>query len=176
MLNITKFLVFMLLLLLASCLMPSYALAQKTTKTVPLRGIIVEGDFLKDTYFYGTKKLNSPYDLTIPFMEIEDKEVDRLYKSYKTMRRLSSIAAFLPTFYVFYSLNGNNRSTYSNEFGWSLLGVSVAANVGFSMLSRVKIRKAINRYNELILNDDTPQSFHQMPAMNLVSIGWKYKF
>jgi len=150
--------------------------AQKTTKTVPLRGIIIQGDFLKDTYFYGTKKLNSAYDLTIPFLEIEDKEVDRLYKSHKTINSLRMIATFLPGIYLTYTLSGSNRSAYSDEVGWTLLGVSVVSSVGLGILSRVKMRKAINRYNELILNDASPQSFRAMPNPNLINIAWCHRF
>ncbi|SFE47426.1 hypothetical protein [Thermoflexibacter ruber] len=150
------------------------ALAQ-TTKTVPLRGITVQSDFLKDSYYYGTKKLNSSYDLTIPFMEIGDKEVDRLFQSAKTMRTLQTASSLLPLLYFSYALRNTSALYNLAPFYW-VLGGSLSINIGLGIWGRANIRKAIHRYNELIMIDNTPQAIYAMPQFQGVHLTWRYKF
>lgn len=176
----SKLLIIAVLLLLFSYLIPFSAIAQVTVKTVPLRGITMQSELLRDNYFYGTKKLNGANDLTIPFMEIQDKEVNRLYRSYKTIQRLRSLVVIAPSMYFFYTLGSNSRNianTYNPQVGWSIFVTSVAASIGLSIWGRAKMRNAVNRYNELIINSETtPQSWQTIPNQNQISIGWRHRF
>lgn len=167
---------FLLMLFLGLSLYSGEALAQiKTTKTVPLRGITVQSDFLRDSYYYGTKKLNSSYDLTIPFMEIGDKEIDRLFQSAKTMHTLQTISSLLPLLYFSYALRNTSAFYNPAPFYW-VFGGSLSINIGLGIWGRANIRKAIHRYNELILIDNNPQSMYFTPLSQGVHLTWRYKF
>ncbi len=167
-----KYCLLVLFVGLSLCLKDAFA---QITKTVPLRGITVQSDFLRDSYYYGTKKLNSAYDLTIPFMEVGDKEIDRLFQSAKTMRTLQAVSSLLPFLYFSYALRNTSALYNLNSFYW-VFGGSLSINVGLGIWGRANIRKAIHRYNELILVNPLPQAMNVTPPFQGIHLTWRYKF
>ncbi|MFD2932619.1 hypothetical protein [Spirosoma flavum] len=99
---------------------------------------------LGSVYFYGGKKLSSPYSLEIPFYELNDPTVSHRFQTFRTLTTLSRLTALLPLAYILLSSN-RNGGTY-----WTVYGGSIAASLTLSIIGNSQINKAVTRYNELL--------------------------
>jgi hypothetical protein len=91
------------------------------------------------------------------------------------MRTLQTVASLLPLLYFSYTLRNTSVLYNPAPFYW-IIGGSFSINIGLGIWGRANIRKAIHRYNELILIDNTPQAAYSMPQFQGVHLTWRYKF
>ncbi|QDK83012.1 hypothetical protein EXU85_32155 [Spirosoma sp. KCTC 42546] len=99
---------------------------------------------LGSLYFYGGKKLSSPYSLEIPFFELNDPDVSHHFQAFRTVTTLSRLTALVPLAYILLS---NNRT---NGAYWSVYGGSIAASLTLSIIGNSQVNKAVKRYNEML--------------------------
>lgn len=99
---------------------------------------------LGSVYFYGRKKLSSPYSLEVPFFELDDPTVTHHFKTFRTLTTLSRLTSLATLVYVLFDKNGRN-GTY-----WVVYGSSVAASLTFSAIGNGQVNKAVTRYNQLL--------------------------
>lgn len=99
---------------------------------------------LGSVYFYGGKKLSSPYSLEIPFYELNDPTVNHHFRTFRTVTTLGRLTALIPLAYILLSSNRNN-GTY-----WTVYGSSIAATLTLSIIGNGQVNKAVTRYNELL--------------------------
>lgn len=113
-------------------------------KTIELKPITQQGW----KYFYDLKKVSSPAALEVPLLAVEDEEVNRYLKASKTWKGVGSALTFIPLVYVL-SLP-RNQYVDPNTFWW-VFGATIAAQLGIEAISHVKLGKAIDKYNYLIM-------------------------
>lgn len=113
-------------------------------KTVELKPITQQGW----KYFYDLKKVSSPAALEVPLLAVDDEEVNRYLKASKTWKGVGSALTFIPLVYVL-SLP-RNQYVDPNTFWW-IFGATIAAQLGMEAISHVKLGKAIDKYNYIIL-------------------------
>ncbi|MDB5239713.1 MAG: hypothetical protein JWP57_338 [Spirosoma sp.] len=99
---------------------------------------------LGSTYFYGGKRLSSPYSLEVPFYEIGDPTVSHHFAVFRSMTTLTRLTALLPLGYILLKQN-QNKGTY-----WTFYGGSIVASLAFTIIGNSQINKAVTRYNELL--------------------------
>ncbi|MVM40283.1 hypothetical protein GO730_25950 [Spirosoma sp. HMF3257] len=99
---------------------------------------------LGSVYFYGGKKLSSPYSLEIPFFELNDPDVSHHFQAFRTVTTLSRLTALVPLAYILLSNNRTN-GTY-----WSVYGGSIVASLTLSIIGNSQVNKAVIRYNEML--------------------------
>ncbi len=95
-------------------------------------------------YFYGGKKLSSPYSLEIPFYEINDPTITHYFKAYRTLTTISRLTALAPLAYILLT-SSRNGGTY-----WTVYGGSIAASLTLSIIGNSQVNKAVTRYNQLL--------------------------
>jgi hypothetical protein len=120
---------------------------------------------LGSVYFYGGKRLSSPYSLEIPFYEIADPMVSHHFKVFRTMTTLSRLTALLPLAYILIQ-NQRNNGTY-----WSIYGGSIVASLTFSIVGNSQVNKAVTRYNELLRQPRVGLSVAPIPLTGQAAIG-----
>lgn len=99
---------------------------------------------LGSVYFYGGKKLSSPYSLEIPFYELSDPTVTHHFQTFRTLTTLGRLTAFIPLAYILLSKN-NNNGVY-----WTVYGGSIGATLVFTIIGNAQVNKAVTRYNEML--------------------------
>ncbi|UFH54768.1 hypothetical protein [Spirosoma sp. KNUC1025] len=100
---------------------------------------------LGSVYFYGGKKLSSPYSLEIPFFELNDPDVSHHFQAFKTLTTLSRLTALVPLAYILLQNNRYNSGAY-----WTVYGGSIAASLTLSIIGNSQVSKAVNRYNQML--------------------------
>ena len=101
---------------------------------------------LGSVYFYGGKKLSSPYSLEIPFFELNDPEVTHHFKAYRTLVTVGRLTALVPLAYILFQ--NNNR--YSGGAYWTVYGSSLVASLTLTFVGNGQVKKAVTRYNEML--------------------------
>ncbi len=139
------------------------------TVPVPVHLLPIERAYgsssLGSVYFYGGKKLSSPYSLEIPFYELNDPDVSHHFQAYRTLTTLSRITALAPLAYFLFSSN-RNGGTY-----WTIYGATVAASLTFSIIGNSQVNKAVTRYNQLLRQPRIGMSISPMPLTGQVATG-----
>ena len=130
-------------LLFALLLLPILVAAQRY-RTIELKPITKQGW----NYAYDLNRVTSPDALQIPLMSLQDEEVNRYYKSSRTLRTVGGVITIIPFVYIV-SLPRN--SYVDSSTFWILIGGTILAQIGFEAWSHAKLGKAIDRYNILIL-------------------------
>lgn len=129
------------------------------TKTVSLKPIQMQGDVVFGMkYRYGLKMLKDGYSLEIPLGDVGDAEIDRQYRGFKRLNTMANWVNFAPLFYLSYQIgnNGNSGRRFFNPNEFLVVwGGSVLASWGLRIAGRVKLKKAIDSYNDIIF---TPQA------------------
>lgn len=120
---------------------------------------------LGSVYFYGGKKLSSPYSLEIPFFELNDPDVSHRFQAFRTVTTLSRLTALVPLAYTILTRNQNN-GTY-----WTVYGGSIAASLTLSIIGNSQINKAVTRYNELLRQPRMGVSFAPVPLTGQLAAG-----
>ena len=123
--------------------------AHYRTEPVPAHLLPIERAFgssaLGSVYFYGGKKLSSPYSLEIPFYELNDPAVSHHFKTFRTLTTLSQLTALVPLAYIVFQTNNYNRGAY-----WTVTGGALAASVTFIIIGNSQVNKAVKRYNDML--------------------------
>lgn len=123
--------------------------AHYRTEPVPTHLLPVERAFgssaLGSTYFYGGKRLSSPYSLEIPFFELNDPDVSHRFKTFRTLTTLSRLTALVPLAYFLLQNKRYNSSAY-----WTVVGGSSAVALTFSIIGNVQVDRAVSRYNQML--------------------------
>ena len=130
----------------ALCLLFCAAALAQETRTFALKPIeIAPGP----RYFYGPQRLSGDFTaLEIPFLELGDGEVWRLYRDAKHIRTAERLIAFVPLGYLLFS--GPRRFTTRGTvqpYYW-VLGGTLVAGVGLNIVRNGVMRRAIVTYNQ----------------------------
>ncbi len=123
---------------------------------------------LGGVYFYGGKKLSSPYSLEIPFYELNDPDVSHHFQAFRTLTTLSRVTALVPLVYI---LLQNGRGRYNSAAYWTVYGSSIAASLTMSIISNSQVRKAVTRYNEMLRQPRLGLSVAPVPLTGRVAVG-----
>ncbi len=131
------------------------------TKKVSLKPIQIQGDVVFGMkYRYGLKLLKDAYSIEVPLSDVADVEIDRQYKGFKRLNTVANWIGVVPAFYIFYQVGNNTgggrRFFNPNEF-WIVWGGSILASWGLKIAGRVKLKKAINSYNDIIFMPEVGQ-------------------
>ncbi|WP_461100502.1 hypothetical protein [Spirosoma koreense] len=121
---------------------------------------------LGSIYFYGGKKLSSPYSLEIPFYELNDPEVSHHFQAFRTLTTLSRLTALVPLAYILLQNNRYNSGAY-----WTVYGSSIAATLTLSIIGNTKVSKAVTRYNELLRQPRLGVSVAPVPLTGQGAVG-----
>lgn len=120
---------------------------------------------LGSVYFYGGKKLSSPYSLEVPFYELADPTVTHHFQTFRTMTTLGRFIGLAPLVYILVRKN-RNSGTY-----WTVLGGSAAATLTFSIIGNGHVNKAVTRYNQLLRQPRIGLSLAPVPLTGQVAAG-----
>lgn len=125
-------------------IIPVSCLFAQGNKMVELKPIQAQGW----NYYYDFQRVNSAYALQIPLQALEDEEINKRFKrytTYQTFRGFGYLATFI------YIISSTSYTQSSDNVFIGMIGASVALDLGFSIAGHSQIRKAIDRYNLLIL-------------------------
>ncbi len=120
---------------------------------------------LGSIYFYGGKKLSSPYSLEVPFYELNDPTVNHHFQTYRTLTTLGRLTAFIPLAYILL------RNTQNNGTYWSVYGGTVAAALTLSIIGNGQVNKAVTRYNDLLRQPRMGISLDPVPLTGRTAVG-----
>lgn len=123
---------------------------------------------LGSVYFYGGKRLSSPYSLEIPFYDLNDPEVSHRFQTFRVMITLGRVVAIVPLAYTLVTLL-NNR--VSNGTYWTVSGASFAASITFTIIGNSQVNKAAMRYNELLRQPRIGMSISPLPGTGQYAVG-----
>lgn len=146
---------FVLFLLVAGIASPLvHAQRQRTdtgyyrTAPIPAHLMPVEraagSSVLRSVYFYGGKKLSSPYSLEVPFYELNDPTINHHFQTFRTTTTLSGLVGLAT---LGYTLIPRNRNRGTN---WTVLGGSIVASLTFNIIGNGQVNKAVSRYNQML--------------------------
>lgn len=101
-------------------------------------------------YFYGPQRLSGDFTaLEIPFLELGDGEVWRLYRNAKRIRTAERIVAFVPLGYLLF--NGSrtfNTVQARRRYYWGVLGGTAAVGLTLNIVRNGVVRQAVVTYNQ----------------------------
>ncbi|GAB3890521.1 hypothetical protein [Spirosoma agri] len=123
-------------------------------------------------YFYGGKRLSSPYALEVPFFELNDPMVNHHFRAFRTLTSISRLTSLATLAYVIFNKNGRN-STY-----WIVYGSSIGASLTLAIIGNGHVNKAVTRYNELLRQPRVGMSIAPIPltGKQAIGVGIAYKF
>lgn len=122
---------------------------------------------LGSVYFYGGKKLSSPYSLEIPFFELNDPEVTHHFRAYRTLVTVGRLTALVPLAYIlFQNNNRNSGGTY-----WTVYGGSLVASLTLTLVGNGQVNKAVTRYNEMLIQPRVGLSVSPIPMTGQAALG-----
>ncbi len=113
-------------------------------RTIELKPIAQEGW----KYYYDLKRVSSPVALEVPLLAVNDDEVNRYLKAYKNWSAAAGLVTIIPIVYV---LSIPRTGYVDQETFWWVFGGTLAAQLGITAISHIKLGKSIDRYNMLIL-------------------------
>ncbi|GAB3548290.1 hypothetical protein [Spirosoma fluminis] len=120
---------------------------------------------LGSVYYYGGKKLSSPYSLEVPFYELNDPTVNHHFQTYRTMTTLGRLTALVPLGYILL------RSSKNNATYWTVYGGSIAATLVFTIIGNGQVNKAVTRYNEMLRQPRVGLSVSSVPLTGQTAVG-----
>ncbi len=124
-----------------------------------LKPIVIDGA----RYFYGSQRLKNAYSLEIPFYDLNDPEVNRNFKQFKTLRTVGSVLGFAPTVYFVYNLSGG---AYNGGAFWTIYSAGVVGTVLCNLLAENKMRFAVRAFNLGITRHRVGLSVQPLPHQN----------
>lgn len=116
-------------------------------KTIELKPITQQGW----RYYYDLKKVSDPVALEVPLLAVNDQEVNRYLSGYRSWHSAGKYLLLVPTIYLL-SLPRNNYVD-SNTFWW-VFGGTLAAQIGLEAIAHVKLGKAVDKYNLVIMRPE----------------------
>lgn len=120
---------------------------------------------LGSVYFYGGKKLSSPYSLEVPFYELNDPTINHHFKTFRTLTTLGRLTGLVQLAYVIFQRNRSN-GTY-----WTVFGGSVAATLTFTIIGNSHVNKGVTRYNQLLRQPRVGFSAVPVSATGQMAVG-----
>lgn len=120
---------------------------------------------LGSVYFYGGKKLSSPYSLEIPFYELNDPTVTHHFRTFRTLTTLGRLTALIPLGYILLSKNN------SNGVYWTVYGSSIGATLAFTIIGNSHVNKAVTRYNEMLRQPRLGMSIAPVTLTGQLAVG-----
>ncbi len=120
---------------------------------------------LGGVYFYGGKKLSSPYSLEVPFYELADPTVNHHFQKFRSMTTLGRVVGLAPLVYILVRKN-RNSDTY-----WTVLGGSAVASLTFSIIGNGQVNKAVSRYNQMLRQPRVGMSIAPVPLTGQAAVG-----
>lgn len=153
------------LLLLLYTLSYHVGKSQPVMKQVELKAIHYQGGL----YYYDGVRLHAgAYGVQVPLIAMQDDELNRRYKRFRTIRSISNtIGGLLPLAYLLYYANGGSggRTSSSTEF-WTIWGGSIGVLLIGDGIARHQLNLGIDRYNMLLLR----------PSSKSVGLSLEYRF
>jgi|GEM_PF-2287392 len=135
-----------------------------------LRGIERAGGL----YFYGAQRLRSPLSLEIPFQELNDAQVMRHFRTSRTFSTASQLVGFVP---VIYLLARNRSFGFRSREYWVIYFGSIGASLGLTLAGNNQVRRAVNRYNQVLLQSRLGVSMAPLPTgQTALGVGWSGRF
>ncbi len=132
------------------------------TKMVSLKPIQIQGEVIFGMkYRYGLKLLKDAYSIEIPLSDVGNVEIERQYQGFKRLNSAANWVSVVPIFYLFYQIGNSSRGgrrgfINPNEF-WAVWGGTILASWGLKIAGRVKLKKAIDSYNDIIFMPEVGQ-------------------
>ena len=127
---------------------------------------------LGSVYFYGGKRLSSPYSLEVPFYELADPTVTHHFQTFRTMTTLSRLVGLAPLAYILVQRSRNN-GTY-----WTVFGGSIVASLTFNVIGNGQVNKAVSRYNQMLRQPRVGLSATPVPLTGQTAVGagasWRF--
>ena len=120
---------------------------------------------LGSVYFYGGKKLSSPYSLEVPFYELNDPTVNHHFQTFRTMTTLGRLVGLAPLAYILLQ-RSRNSGTY-----WTVFGGSMAASLTFSIIGNGQVNKAVSRYNQMLRQPRVGVFIMPVPLTGQAAVG-----
>lgn len=120
---------------------------------------------LGSVYFYGGKKLSSPYSLEIPFYELSDPSVSHSFQTFRTLTTVSRLTALAPLAYIVFT-SSRSSGTY-----WTITGGSIAVSLTLSIIGNAQVNKAVTRYNQLLRQPRVGMSVAPVSLTGQAAIG-----
>jgi hypothetical protein len=102
---------------------------------------------LGSVYYYGGRKLNSPYSLEVPFIELNDPQVNQHFRSFRTWTTISRLTGLIS---LAYFITQTRSSSYSPGQYWTVYGGSIALGFGTIIIANTQVNKAVARYNTML--------------------------
>ena len=131
-------------LLLLAFLIGFAAYSQKF-RIIELKPIVKQGAI----YYYDLKRVHGgAYGLQIPLQSLDDNEVNRYYKSFRTWKTVGAVFSLIPAVY-FISIS-RSQTFDQNEF-WITFGASMAGILATEIVANTRIKKGVDRYNSLVI-------------------------
>jgi hypothetical protein len=109
--------------------------------------------FFQSNYFYGGKRIRTPYAAQIPFQELDDDIVNRRFRTYHALNVAAGVVSFVPLAYVL--LGADNIRANGPRTFWIVTGGSVVAIIGCGIGASVAFDRAVDRYNTVVLGGKT---------------------
>lgn len=116
-------------------------------------------------YFYGGRRLSSPYSLEIPFYELDDPAVSHHFRTFRTLTTISRLTSLATLVYVLFNPNGRNGTYYT------VYGGSVAASLTLLIVGNSQVNKAVTRYNQLLRQPRVGLSSQPVPLTGRTAVG-----
>lgn len=151
-------------LLLLYTLVYTAGQAQPVMKQVQLKPIHYEGG----RYYYdGVRLMGGTYGVQVPLMAVEDDEVNRRFKKYRTLHTISNLVNLVPLAYLYFLSNNQagSRQITQQEF-WLVFGGTIVTSIAGESIARHQLNLAIDRYNVLILK----------PSSRSLGLSLEYRF
>lgn len=141
------------------------------TEPVPTHLLPIEraagSSSLGGVYYYGGKKLSSPYSLEIPFYELNDPDVSHHFQAFRTLTTLSRLTALVPLAYIILQSN----KSYNSGAYWTVYGSSVAASITLYIIGSSQVSKAVARYNGMLRQPRIGMTVAPVPLTGQVAVG-----
>lgn len=115
---------------------------------------------LGSVYFYGGKKLNSPFSLEVPFIELNDPQVNQHFRNFRTWTTISRLTGLVS---LAYFITTGSRNNSASQY-WTVYGSSLALSLGTIIVANSQVNKAVGRYNTML---------RQVPP-NVIRVGAVY--
>ncbi|WP_461137987.1 hypothetical protein [Spirosoma pomorum] len=115
-------------------------------------------------YYYGGKRLSSPYSLEVPFYEIDDPIVTHHFRTFRTMTSISRLTSVATLVYLLF--DRQRGGVY-----WTVYGGSIAASVVLAVIGNGHVNKAVTRYNELLRQPRVGLSVSPVPLTGQAALG-----
>lgn len=121
---------------------------------------------LGSVYFYGGKKLSSPYSLEVPFFELDDPEVSHHFQVFRTLTKVGQLTALFPLVYILFQNNRQNAGAY-----WTVVGGTAATSLTLTIIGNSHVRKSVRRYNEMLRQPRVGVSSTTIPLTGQAALG-----